>query len=351
MADTQDPVTTLTASCLCKSTTFTVSIPNSKLPIPTHLCHCDICRRFHGTFAAFHADIPPPIGLNYDTLTSFETPCAVRYFCSTCGAQVLDRAKEGENWCVSTAMFNHKDVDDIFEYTAHIFVGDTKDGGMSDWLPSVKGKELKRWKTTPKGRGASDEELPLYWRATAPPKESAKEDRVHAHCYCNGTSFYLHRPDPCKMSRELAEKRISPRDPSKWIAKVCACDSCRLAAGAQLVPWAYVSKGHITQANGEPFEVTFGTLKAYRSSPGATRTFCGTCGAQCHYVRDGEDIVDISVGLLDAESGTRVEEWLDWQTEKLGYPEDAEGSGLVKACAEGLKAWGRRVERRKEYTS
>ncbi|KAJ9660394.1 hypothetical protein H2201_006975 [Coniosporium apollinis] len=350
MADTKDPVTTLTASCLCKNTTFTVSIPNSDLPIPTRLCHCNICRRFHGTFAAFHADIPPPIGLNYDTLTSFETPCAVRYFCSKCGAQVLDRAKEGENWCVSTAIFDHKDVEGVFEYTAHIFVGDTKDGGMSDWLPSVKGRELKRWKTTPTGRGASDEELPLHWRA-ASSTEPAKEDRVHVHCHCNGTSFYLHRPNPSKMSHELAEKRVSPRDPSKWIAKVCACDSCRLAAGAQLVPWAYVTKGHITQANGEPFEVTFGTLKAYRSSPGATRTFCGTCGAQCHYVRDEEDIVDIPVGLLDAESGTRAEEWLDWQTEKLGYPGDAEGSGLVKACAEGLKAWGREVEGGRESLS
>lgn len=350
MTDTEDQVTTLRASCLCKTTTFTVSIPKSKLPVPTHLCHCESCRRLHGTFAAFHADIPPPIGLNCDTLTSFETACTVRCFCSTCGAQVLDCLKDGTDWCVATAVFDHKDVEEIFEYRSHNFVGDTKDGGMSDWLPSVKGKVLKRWKTSPTaGRGASDEELPLHWRAKAaskgpskPAADNADDDRVHAHCHCGGVSFYLHRPDPSKMSRELTERRVSHRDPSKWVAKVCACDSCRLAAGAQLVPWAYVTKGHITQANGEPFEVTFGSLKAYRSSPGATRTFCGTCGAQCHYVRDGEDIVDIPVGLLDAESGVRAEEWLDWQTEKLGYPEDAEGSGLVAACADGLKAWGRR---------
>jgi hypothetical protein len=54
-------------------------------------------------------------------------------------------------------------------------------------------------------------------------------------------------------------------------------------------------------------------MKAYRSSESAVRMFCGVCGAGCFW--DGEErgvaLVDVAVGLLDAETGARAEEWLE----------------------------------------
>ncbi len=60
--------------------------------------------------------------------------------------------------------------------------------------------------------------------------------------------------------------------PPLWVAH-CHCTMCRRAQGAAFVTWVGV--------DGEKFELLgeeAGRLRSFRSSPAATRSFCGRCG-------------------------------------------------------------------------
>lgn len=98
-----------------------------------------------------------------------------------------------------------------------------------------------------------------------------------------------------------------------------------------------------------PFSREAGTLKKYRSSAEATRFFCETCGATVFWdgdVRPG--LIDVAVGLMDAEEGARAETWLEWRTERISYREDSEGRAieLVEAVEKAIGAWGKEVQGR-----
>jgi hypothetical protein len=47
---------------------------------------------------------------------------------------------------------------------------------------------------------------------------------------------------------------------------------------------------------------------------------------------------DVAVGLLQAESGARAEEWFGWEAE-VNLVEEAVDRGLVRMLEEGLKSW------------
>lgn len=84
-------------------------------------------------------------------------------------------------------------------------------------------------------------------------------------------------------------------------------------------------------------------MKTYTSSPGVTRSFCGKCGANVLWSGDEEHtgrvgLVDVAVGLLDASTGARAEEWLDWWSERVSFREEANNRGLVVGLERGLKA-------------
>lgn len=84
-----------------------------------------------------------------------------------------------------------------------------------------------------------------------------------------------------------------------------------------------------------------GTLKRYENVEGIWRDFCGTCGATCFWHSDERpDLIDVSVGLLEADTGARAEDWLDWCTERVSFEEHAQNRSLVSNLRKGLKAWG-----------
>ncbi|KAI4268851.1 MAG: hypothetical protein LQ337_007602, partial [Flavoplaca oasis] len=130
---------------------------------------------------------------------------------------------------------------------------------------------------------------------------------------------------------------------TKYLAGLCACNSCRLATGFDLQAWAFVPKTHIRQVDGKEVDFKMGTLKTYSHTPGSYRDFCGKCGATVFWRSEGRkgDVIDISAGLLDAAEGARAEEWLEWRT-KVSFEECAANKGLVAKVAEGLKNWGDR---------
>ena len=98
--------------------------------------------------------------------------------------------------------------------------------------------------------------------------------------------------------------------------------------------------------NGKPLSFSTGTLKRYESAEGVRREFCRTCGATCFWHSDERpELIDVSVGLLEADTGARAEDWLDWCTERVSFAEHAQNKSLILKLSKALKAWGKeRVE-------
>ncbi|MDO5642633.1 MAG: GFA family protein [Paracoccus sp. (in: a-proteobacteria)] len=75
----------------------------------------------------------------------------------------------------------------------------------------------------------------------------------------------------------------------------CHCEQCRRWAGDA---WSSVSL--------EGAEITGDTLRWFRSSEGAERGFCATCGASVFWREVSADTVAASMGCLDAPTGLRL---------------------------------------------
>ncbi len=81
-------------------------------------------------------------------------------------------------------------------------------------------------------------------------------------------------------------------DGTPFNATVCHCSMCRRAAGAPMVGWFSVRPEELRWTGAEP--------RRYRSSPGATRSFCGACGTPLTFQADSfADEVDITTASLD----------------------------------------------------
>ncbi|WP_083539402.1 GFA family protein [Enterovibrio coralii] len=78
----------------------------------------------------------------------------------------------------------------------------------------------------------------------------------------------------------------------------CHCSMCRKAHGAQFASFGVVRSENIVIRSS-------GTIRKYRSSPTATRTFCECCGSNIEWIdHEGEfnrGRVSFSLGLLDTE--------------------------------------------------
>jgi len=67
---------------------------------------------------------------------------------------------------------------------------------------------------------------------------------------------------------------------------------CQRAAGAPIVAWATVSAASLTWSGTPP--------RIYRSSPKATRAFCGECGSPLAFRSDAEpDRLDLAIAAFD----------------------------------------------------
>ncbi|KAF2726137.1 hypothetical protein K431DRAFT_280153 [Polychaeton citri CBS 116435] len=255
------------------------------------------------------------------------------YFCSTCGthmlAHVIPRApKESQGrWY---AMCGTLEVAESIYWPRHEYVEDTLDSGCASFLPSMNGRSIERWAQHPN----KYQQLQLHWvmhdRLEIKPLPCAK---LHAYCKCGGVDFWIRRP----------------ANRTKYLAKLCACDSCRLANGMEMLAsaTACVDTRQISldEAGKTPFPVglEFATLKTRCSSPDVVRGFCATCGASVFNHVKGEDTVDVAVGLLDVHEGARAESWLDWKSIDLKFQEDGlrRAKELTLAVVRGLDAFQR----------
>ena len=88
----------------------------------------------------------------------------------------------------------------------------------------------------------------------------------------------------------------------------------------------------------KPLDFAIASLRRYESSPGVYREFCDVCGASAFWhCEERPDLIDVSVGLLKSPSGARVEDWLDWETGRVSFKEEALDQELVIALERGLQ--------------
>lgn len=250
--------------------------------------------------------------------------------------------------------------DGIVEFRRHMWIGDTHDGGASEWITTVSGGTIERWHEEPHHSA----EVPHGWTsataADALPTMNSKE-KLRAHCHCGGVEFFITRPTQQSLEAVSpwpdllvpfdTSNPVIPDNPrnepwwlrsnnTRYLAGTCACNSCRQATGFEFVEWAFVPAANIVLADGQPFKREFGSLKAYRSSADVTRRFCGGCGASVFW--DGDfrpTLIDVAVGLLDAPTGARAEEWLEWETNRVSFREFAHNNALIDGLEEGMRSW------------
>jgi hypothetical protein len=354
----------LAVACICGAASHKFIVPASSLPMPTHLCSCDISRRISGSLLTSYVNIthdfdaPRP---DLSALTPYpSSDILTRHFCSTCGTHMYLEYKHDGHFEVATGSLQGDSTDGVIEYKAHVWVEDTPDGGASRFITDVNGRQLKRYSQEP---GGSEEAS-----SDAPPMiltKDAVQAPIHAHCHCKGVQFYIQPPNEASRTAESPYPDLlvpyhtgssaNPQNHPWWLATsnrylagTCACTSCRKASGFDITFWAFIPTVNITldAAGREPFtrKQYWGSMKTYRSSSNVTRTFCGVCGANIFW--DGDErpsIVDVAVGLLDAGDGARAERLLSWWPDRVSFEEDALNMGLIKGLRDGLKDWAGRT--------
>jgi len=101
--------------------------------------------------------------------------------------------------------------------------------------------------------------------------------RITGGCQCGAVRYALH---------------AAPSEPH-----LCHCRMCQKAFGSCFAALAGVAA--------ERFEVTRGTLAAFRSSDIAERGFCRDCGTPLTFARIDDGFVAISIGSLDEPERVR----------------------------------------------
>jgi hypothetical protein len=264
-------------------------------------------------------------------------------------------------------------MEGIVEYKSCMWIEDTKDGGASDWLTSINGKDFNKWTQ----EAEESDKIPLGYYSTSTSDVPQVKRPVNAHCHCKGVEFWIQPPTitsktarsdfpdlmvPYYLGQDAASNPLNSPwwlrdDDTRFLAGTCACLSCRQASGFDITFWAFIPTVNIfldckLTRPFPPYETRhsngyWGTMKAYKSSDGVTRTFCSKCGANVFWDgwqekgRDG--LIDVAVGLLDADSGARAEEMLAWWTERVSFEECATNKSLAQALREGLGDWKTRV--------
>lgn len=358
---------TLTAQCLCKSHIFTAEIPISSLPLEGTACHCHSCR--HTVGALYSMDLPWPktvSDVDLSGLKVFDFSKKIRvYFCGTCSMPFFFGHPNAEppNYelgVFSGALKNIAVEGDVplVKLANNIYVGDTQDGGAAPWLRMPDTKCFKERSVSSTNPDAPGEEYTFPPSSSLTGYEKKLGDTVPIRCKCRGVDFTLHRYQADGRKNDELPWYVDRRT-HKYIADHCVCNSCRLFSGIDIYDWTFAGLSSITFGNNntsksvshthelkklvDNADPSIGTLKYYCSSPDVQRYFCSNCSACVFYaVDDRADMVDVAVGILDAEDGARAEGMLAWRFFKTDFREDCKGGwreGVVDNAIEAARKW------------
>lgn len=169
-------------------------------------------------------------------------------------------------------------------------------------------------------------------------------EQLTARCHCGGVDLKIKRAS-YEREPEGVKTLMRADDPGRYLARFCACRSCRLSMGFSLCPWTYVALGSVLDTT-TLRPVRFGRealskdaneglllkLTHYESSDGVWRTFCSGCGASVFYYTEAEErrnVVDVAVGLLRAQSGSLAREWVRWADGEVSHGDEGTDQSLV----------------------
>jgi hypothetical protein len=99
-------------------------------------------------------------------------------------------------------------------------------------------------------------------------------------------------------------------------ADYCHCRMCQRASGAPVVPW-------LTMASAD-FAWTADAPAVYRSSPGAERLFCPSCGTQLVFRElAAPDLLDVTLASLDDPAAIPPDHHI-WTSSRIAWFEVAD---------------------------
>lgn len=349
---TSQELISLKISCSCSRINGSCDVLLHNMPLAMVLCHCDTCRHSSGLLAVSHVSITrgsSVLQINGQP-RCYRTLLLTRYFCGNCGCSIYQEKENSETVELCTGAL---ETAGFVEMNKHIFVADTRDGGLSEWVHAPIWNETQE-ETNHLGGAPKPEQSDTL-------RDSSRtSDRLHGYCDCRGVQFTVSRPNEIprinnvpwpdlimpyhsKSSENTGDEKWWLRaNGTKYLAGTCACNSCRLGSGYDVQTWAFIPKANINLLNGEGLNYATGTLKQYESSSGVYREFCKICGATVFWHSDNRpDIVDVSVGLLDSERGARAEDWLEWWTERVSFEELAQNTKYIALLSQGLREWAK----------
>lgn len=341
------------SQCLCKAHTFTSSVKKSELPLKAVACHCGSCRHVTGSF--YYSDVAwPDPRVDLSSLRQYHfSETLVEYYCETCGSMMFSK-RTTPGAVLETFSGTLNNAPGMVEYTRHIFVGDTVDGGATPWLRRNHrdGKLLTRWKKWNTTDSRIGETLEDSWPnlATLPePLEKVAPGTTAFYCHCRGVDLLLRSAADITAPDSELPFYIDP-ETRKYLVTSCACESCRRASGADMFSWTYSQLSHIefpptpdvsgsgsfpadvtalrdaVSASGDSRDPRLGTLAMYKSSADVDRYHCSRCSATVFYaVSDRPKTIEIAVGLLSHPSGARAEGLLRWDYASLAFYDDDKG--------------------------
>ena len=259
--------------------------------------------------------------------------------------------KSKDAWAVCSGLVEQSG--DVSQIRHHEFVADTIDGGLATYLTNVGGHTVPAF-----AQGPDEQPMPSVPKLAKPGARLRvnANDKLRAGCHCGGVEFlvtppsqrsrYLSSPWPDLLvpyhshsSENLQDVKWWLRaEGTKYLAGLCACRSCRLAAGFPIQSWSFIPKTNLIMPDGTPMEFDILGLQQYESSPGIFREFCRTCGATVFWHANRRpELIDVSVGLLRADSGARAEDWLEWAKGRISFIEDAHDQELVSGLLAGMQ--------------
>ncbi|KAL3478231.1 Mss4-like protein [Aspergillus californicus] len=333
-------------SCLCAKVAQKVQLEPSGNDGSLDFCHCAACQETTGQISFSYRLLQAKPQL--DSTKEYQQSNSIsRYFCETCGSHVFAYSIHTGHYFVASGLL---DSPPQTEKVRHWGTADTQDGGLSSFLPGDFDTTVPCWLTN--GQGT--------FSKIKSEGSTQNPSQLFAQCHCRGIELYITPPD------STSEQAWSPwpdliipynsgvnadnEDNVKWwlragktkyMAGTCVCRTCRQASGFPIQTWAFVPKSNILTAQKSPLAYGVGTMKRYNSSPGVYREFCGRCGASIFWHCDQRPLlIDVSVGILRAQSGSRAEELLEWVTGRVSFAEMAVDNSLIQLLEGGLKAHG-----------
>ena len=360
-------MTTLRLTCLCGGVKASFSVPDSALPLSFDICHCETCRHSSGQLAIQACEIPPQHRSSFSAEGSIAkydaTGKLLRCFCHTCGANVYFEDLDTRDVFFDIGGLEWEGRSDLLKAVQHIYVSDTTDGGLSVWLPDLPAyrehpdhgpevplKDLISPKKAPVSSTAKAEYLPCYCRCKAiqfkisRPNEQSRE--TVAGPYSDLLKPSVPTPPDIRQNKDNEPWHLSQPNSTRYMAGLCACNSCRKSSGFDVQAWAFIPLVNLHEAEDDAkldidaLKKSSG-MKTHHSSPGKYREFCGRCGATIFWHCDERPgLMDVSIGLMDAPEGARADTWLDFSTGRVSFEEEAVNKRFVGGLKEGMKAWG-----------